>query len=179
MLQERRQFLPEKSQKLLKRLEAMHGSRGLFDRVPLVARRGSLFNSTAEAILASDVDRLIAGIYIVFENEHSEREAGMDSGGLTTEYFTQLGKELVNSHENGLMVLKRVSSVPGQENAMFKALPDNTMVLEEGRLPMYYFALGRILAMAVVYNCRGDNCVMDISLASALRKFIVDKVIRF
>lgn len=144
--------------------------------MPLVARRGSIFNSTAEAVLASPLDRLFAGIYIVFESKDNEREAGMDSGGLSTEYFTLIGTELVDHPGQGQCVLKRTSSVPFQDKAMFRALPDHTMMLAEGRLPMYYFALGRILAMAVVYNCRGDNCVMDISLASALRKFIVDQV---
>jgi len=173
-----RRLLQHKQRKLLSKLEELFGEVGLMDRVPLKAARGALFNSTADQILAAPLKKLFGGIHVQFQScLNGPVEPGLDSGGLTVEWFNLVGQELIQKLDTGASaVLMRANSVPGSSLPMFKALPDATLVLTSaGRLPMYYFALGRIAAMAVIYNCRGENCVMDLSLASAVRKFIVDK----
>ena len=71
-----RRLLQHKQRKLLSKLEGEFGEVGLMDRVPLKAVRGSLFNSTADQILAAPLRKLFGGIHVQFQSCVNGARAG-------------------------------------------------------------------------------------------------------
>jgi len=84
------------------------GSMRMFKRVPLVdVHRAQMFDSVAEQILAAQPEELAAGINVQFENE-----IGMDSGGLTKEFFNLVCADLLPKGEED-----QASSFDGYDGA--------------------------------------------------------------
>ena len=169
-LRSQRRGLLLKQSKLWESLVRLHGEAGgVFARVPLKCRRGAVFDSSVDHILAATQRELVAGINVLFGNQGVGNEAGIDSGGLTREWFQELTTELV-------ALPGAQASVAGTAEPMFRALPDNSLMLNDStRPPAHYLCLGRIVAMCVIYNARGDPATLPVSLSTALLKFILNR----
>eukprot|EP00466_Bigelowiella_natans_P005792 jgi/Bigna1/147648/aug1.293_g22356 len=167
------------------------GSMRMFKRVPLVdVHRAQMFDSVAEQILAAQPEELAAGINVQFENE-----IGMDSGGLTKEFFNLVCADLLpkgeedqassfDGYDGGAAagagggrrrpLLRRQSSVVGTGEPMLRLLPDTSLMIKGSNRPIvFYKSLGRLIGMSLLYGCRGDNTTIPISLSTALLKFIL------
>ncbi len=160
-------------------------------RVPLHVNRYSAFQSAAEQIMAADPRDLACGIDVKFDNE-----SGVDSGGLTTEFFRIITDSLLpasdkdgdsarasmDGDEDDFIrpppLLRRQSSVRGAGQPMFKSLPDTSLMLCPSDRPIFYYkALGRVFGMCVLYNCRGDAATIPASLSTSLLKFLLRREI--
>ena len=95
-----RRLLQHKQRKLLSQLGELFGEVGLMDRVPLKAARGSLFNSTADQILAAPLRKLFGGIHVQFQSCVNGARAGgeRERGGREEE---QEKREQVGESEKG------------------------------------------------------------------------------
>ena len=92
-------------------------------------------------------------------------EAGIDSGGLTREWFHLVTTELTQGFDRdlsecsaGIQDAAKDGGYPGLGQPMFKLLPDNSLFLApSNRNPMFYMALGRVVGLSVLFNCRGEK----------------------
>ena len=163
-------------------LEEHVGHSSLFGRVPLRAARGAIFDTSADALLVASAKELAAGISVIFLDDDGRAEQGIDSGGLTKEWFMLLCAQLEEASlrhttGGGRSMMKR-SSVRGAFSPMFTALPDQSLFLAKSERPLAHFvALGRVLGMAVTLNARGESALISMPLSSALLKCIVGQPI--
>ena len=167
-IRSQRKGLLEKQLKLKAALDSLHGEAGgAFDKVPLRCTRGTVFESSVDHILAATQKELDAGINVLFNSPVTgDQEAGIDSGGLTREWFHDVAAELT-AHPGGAEAsggvastkdtLNRFSSIAGTTQPMLTALPDNSLMLGASeRPPAHYLCLGRVVAMCVMYNARDE-----------------------
>jgi len=91
--------LESKQQKITAWLESRLGKHidigNAFNRVPLPVQRSLVFDSSVDHILAATHAELVAGLNVMFLADDGKAEAGIDSGGLTREWFHTLTKEFV------------------------------------------------------------------------------------
>lgn len=140
-----------------------------------------MFDSVAEQILAASIEDLATGI-----NLHFKQEAGIDSGGLTKEFFNLVCGNLVppsqledpydekNQRGKRKPLLRRQSSIIGCGEPMMRSLPDTSLMIANSNRPIvFYKALGRLFGMCALYSARGDNVSMPVSLSTALLKMIL------
>jgi len=160
-------------------------------KLPLMVKRGEVFDSAAEQILAASHAQIFSGLNIVYVDRLTgEWERGIDAGGLTREFFTHVVSEVTdwavdgrpaNGSSDRVPKLIRQHSARGRGQAVFRALPDNSLMLQPSmRPPMFYIALGKVFGMAVIYSLQqavagtGATMTMPISLSAALLKFMVN-----
>eukprot|EP00936_MAST-01D_sp_MAST-1D-sp1_P002127 g2127.t1 len=164
-----------------------------FEKVPLQVSRTAAFELALEPILAADVQQLVAGVHVSFATglAEAEVEAGVDAGGLTTAWFEHACQDLVHAVEAATAAgaattrkledkpsLRRLSSVVGSGDPMFRALPDGHLMLAPSmRPPLVYAGLGRMLGMALVHTLRGDGVALPLPLSVVLLKFMAGEPI--
>jgi hypothetical protein len=147
-----------------RRASSFRQLRRAFTKLPLEVDRSAVFDSSAEQLLAATGEQMYAGLNIIYRDADGRAEAGVDSGGLTAEWFHLISTELTRANAD--------------VRPMFRLLQDNSLFLApSSRHLMFYMALGRAVGVCVLYNCRGDNTVLSASLSSALLKFMVDEPI--
>ena len=151
--------------------------RSMFKKVPLQLRRGAVFDSAAEQLLAASHTEIASGLNIVYTDEQGRWEHGVDVGGLTREFFDSVCAEITSQLDDvdvgsgdsapgdSLAAdrprLQRQASVRGRGQSVFRLLPDNSLMLApSGRPPMYYVALGKIFGMAALYSVRGESLTL-------------------
>ena len=176
-----RRPLEQKRADLNEKLNEYHqeelAHRSMFNKVPLQLRRGAVFDSAAEQLLAASHTEIASGLNIVYTDEQGRWEHGVDVGGLTREFFDSVCAEITaqlddvdvdngGSAPGGSLPadrprLQRQASVRGRGQSVFRLLPDNSLMLApSGRPPMYYVALGKIFGMAALYSVRGESLTL-------------------
>lgn len=155
----------------------------------------AVFESAAPQLMAATVGQLWAGLNVQYVDHLGQAEQGIDSGGLTNEFFSSICAELLApvqgpegqgqdppplSPPPGL-VRTRSSKAVGAGEPMFRALPDASLFLRAAgaRRPlMFYMALGRLVGMTVLYACApAQRPVLTGSFSSALLKCLLNSPI--
>jgi hypothetical protein len=156
--------------------------RHIFARVPLTVQRDAIFDTAFEALLAAEPEELLAGVHVRFISSDQTVEAGVDSGGLTREFFDLVLRGLIEEAGNGSDdaddgAIRRSSSVAGLGKPMFREQADNALMLISSTRPhAVYFALGRLIAVSLVHATYGDTA-LPFPLNDCLLKYIVGQPI--
>jgi len=163
------------------RLRVDPKQRHYFGKVPLEVKRGSAFDSAVEAILAAKPSHLLSGVHVRFHESGGFAEAGVDSGGLTREFFELAIKELSDAsqpsrptrQQRQQPTFRRSVSVEGIGEPMFCQQADGSLMLApSSRPPAVYFALGRLVGVALVHASYGDSA-LPLPLSDTLLKCMV------
>ena len=160
------------------RLRVDPKQRHYFGKVPLEVKRGAVFDSAVESILAARPSHLLSGIHVRFHEISGFAEAGVDSGGLTREFFELVVKDLsdvsrASTPSTPSRRLRRSVSVEGIGEPMFSQQADGSLMLaSSSRPPAVYFALGRLVGVALVHASYGDSA-LPLPLSDCLLKCMV------
>jgi len=164
---------------LLRRLRTQTWSRHFFSRVPLHVRRGSEFDSAAGALLAATTPELLSGVHVCFYSADRVAELGVDSGGLTREFFDLAIRGLVAPSDRtpSKNVVRQDSGLSNRDSSdgepMFREQADRALMLIPSSRPRaMYMALGRLVAAALVHASRGD-VALPMMLNDCLLKYMV------
>jgi hypothetical protein len=146
-------------------LEAGLDAVASFHKVPLKLERGAAFDSAAEQLLAASHAAIFRGLHIVYADASGAREEGVDGGGLTKEFFSEVVLEVtawedVDDHgtscrdpSSGRALMQRQATVRGRAQPLFRSLPDKSLMLRTSdRPPMYYMALGKVSLLPTSYH---------------------------
>ena len=152
--------------------------RHYFGKVPLEVDRNIAFDSAVESILAARPSHLLAGIHVRFHERAGLAEAGVDSGGLTREFFEMVIRDLTEVMETTCQErrrpkLQRSVSIEGIGEPMFRQQADGSLMLAASSRPSaVYFALGRLVGVALVHASYGD-AALPLPLSDCLLKCMV------
>lgn len=173
-----------------------------FSRAPLEILRSAVFDSAVEPLLAATPAQLLAGVHVRFRSDEGVAEAGIDSGGLSREFFDlglreiiapgadhvdQLVRRRSFEHSSSSSSLPRpsrgsasresVESVDGCGEPMFCEQADMALMLIQSTRPLaVYHALGRFLAVSLVHASYGDVALPS-PLNDCLLKFMAGQPI--
>lgn len=201
-LPELRRGLPEKRVALREALsdwqDALNGTsskwrnrlqRRWFSRAPLRVRRGAIFDSAAEGFLAAERTQLLSGVHVQFFAEDGTAELGVDSGGLSREFFTCALRDLTGTdapapgqgmqteNSDDDLPMGHSSSINGHGETMFREQENCALMLTTSSRPLaVYYALGRMFATALVHASFGD-VALPMVLNDCLLKYIVGQPI--
>ena len=158
------------------RTDAMQ--RHYFGKVPLEVERGTAFDSAVESILAARPSHLLSGVHVRFHESSGLAEAGVDSGGLTREFFDLVIKDLSEPFQPASVMkqepkFRRSVSVEGIGEPMFCQQADGSLMLASSSRPhAVYFGLGRLIGVALVHASYGD-AALPLPLSDCLLKCMV------
>ena len=179
---------------LAARLEAASGDSsparrlGLLRKVPLVVdRRVGVFDSAVPQLLAAAPERLRVGLNVRFLDDGG-LERGVDSGGLSREFFALVCSELAADVDSmsepatpdGIRggrsrSRSRCASIAGSGQPMLRGLPDACLMLAPSdRPPSVYLGLGRLFGLSVALSARGEASALDLPVSSCLVKCACD-----
>jgi len=162
-----------------------------FSRVPLEVRRSDVFDSCVDRLLAATAAEVLSGIHVRFVADDGSPELGVDSGGLTREFLDMALRSLVEGalprpdaaeagkeqRQGSHKACLEDSKLPGRGEPMFREQADNTLMLRRcGRPDAVYFALGRLVAAALVHASYG-GVALPIVFNDCLLKYMVGQPI--
>lgn len=161
--------------------------RRYFSRAPLWVRRNVIFDDAVDAFLAAKRTQLLSGVHVRFIGADGQPELGVDSGGLSREFFELALKEITREHHFSHMDRPDPDSSPvhgaseplveGFGEPMFCQQDDKALMVVASSRPLaVYFALGRLLATALVHASHGD-AALPLGLNDCLLKNIVGQPI--
>ena len=123
----------------------------------LKVRRRDMMEDSYNHIMRMDYNNLKAKMRIVYEGE-----TGIDSGGLTKDWYLEISRRLLSKESQLCLFLESTNNVYVIDQRSKIANPDYIR---------YYRCYGRLLAKAIF-----DRQVMDAPLCSALWKRIIGKI---
>jgi len=115
------------------------------ERFCMRIRRQSLAKSSLQAVLGGLPSDLVAHEFAV----EFKGECGLDYGGLTREWFSQLANELATINDIDMQLWNMKID---REGEWWNIMPDESILPVEGAPVEFYFAVGRLLAMALIHG---------------------------